>query len=82
MRLADASQKGRNSGWIKRTGAQWLTQINDELSNLEPGDPFLPPNANATGALEIVPVHDNMDQEVKGDRDPGNSSISDQLSIA
>jgi hypothetical protein len=51
------------------------------LGDLESGDPFLPPDANTTGALEIVPVHHNMNQEIQGDWDPRDRSISYQLSI-
>ena len=46
------------------------TKINDELDNLEAGDPLLPPDADATGALEIVPVHDDVNHQVESDRDP------------
>lgn len=37
-----------------------LTKINDELKDLQTGNPFFPPNADAAGALEVVPVHNNM----------------------
>jgi len=46
------------------------TEVNHELENLETSDPFLPPNADSTRALEVVPVHDNMDHEVERDWDP------------
>lgn len=32
-------------------------KINDELDDLEHSDVLLPPDANATGGLEIVPIH-------------------------
>lgn len=47
-----------------------LTKINDKLNNLESGDPFLPPNADSTRTLEIVPVHDDVNHEVEGNWDP------------
>ena len=52
-------------------------KINDELDDLETGDPLLPPAADATGTLEVVPVHDDMDGQVKHDGDPGDSSAAD-----
>lgn len=41
-----------------------LTKVNDELDDLEGGDPLLPPDTNTTRALEVIPVHDNVDHEV------------------
>jgi hypothetical protein len=58
------------------------TEINDELDNLETSNPLLPPDANATGALEVVPVHDNVDGQVEHDRDPGNGGRADELGVA
>jgi len=46
------------------------TEINHELSDLETGDPLLPPDLDSTGALEVVPVHDNVDHQVESDRNP------------
>ena len=46
------------------------TEINDKLDDLETGDPLLPPDANATRTLEVVPVHDNVDRQVQGDGHP------------
>lgn len=59
-----------------------LTKINDELDNLETGDPLLPPDANATSTLEVVPVHNNVDSQVKGDGNPRNRGRANQLSVA
>ena len=59
-----------------------LTEINEELDDLEAGDPLLPPDLDATSALEIVPVHDNVDSQVKGDNDPGDGSRADELGVA
>lgn len=50
------------------------TEIDDKLDDLEAGDPLFPPDANAAGALEIVPVHDDVDSEVQSDDDPGHGS--------
>lgn len=47
-----------------------LTKVNDELNDLKTSDPFLPPNADASRALEIIPVHDNMNHEVERDGNP------------
>lgn len=46
------------------------TKIDDELSNLEAGDPLLPPNADTARRLEVVPVHDDMDEQVERDGNP------------
>lgn len=46
------------------------TEVNDELSNLKPGNPLLPPNLDTTSRLEVVPIHDDVDHEVKSDRNP------------
>ena len=39
-----------------------LTEVNHKLSDLKPGDPFLPPHTDSAGALEIIPVHHHMHQ--------------------
>ena len=39
-------------------------EIDDELNNLEDCDPFFPPYANASGGLEVVPVHYDVDGQV------------------
>jgi hypothetical protein len=44
-------------------------EIDDKLNDLDPRYPFLPPNSNATGGLEVVPVHDDVDGQVKGNWD-------------
>lgn len=54
----------------------------DELGDLENGDVLLPPDANATRGLEVVPVHDNVDGEVEGDDDPGNGGVAEELGVA
>ena len=47
-----------------------LTKINDELDDLETSDPMLPPDLDATRALEVVPVHDNVHHQVERDDNP------------
>lgn len=58
------------------------TQIDDELHNLQTSDVLLPPDADAAGALEVVPVHNHMDQQVDGDGHPLHRRQADQLSVA
>ena len=59
-----------------------LTDINDKLSNLKTSDPFLPPNTNATCALEIVPVHDNVNHQVECNDNPRDRGQTNQLGVA
>ena len=59
-----------------------LTQINDELHNLQHGDVLLPPNTDTASTLEVVPVHDNVDEQVDGDGNPLHGSQPNQLSVA
>lgn len=59
-----------------------LTEIDDELDDLETSNPLLPPDADSTSALEVVPVHDNVDSQVEGNGDPGHSCATDELSVA
>jgi hypothetical protein len=47
-----------------------LTKINNELDDLEGGNPLLPPDANTARALEIVPVHNDVNAQVQGDWNP------------
>jgi hypothetical protein len=42
-------------------------EIDDELDDLDSCDPFFPPDADATGRLEVIPVHDDVDCQVEGD---------------
>lgn len=59
-----------------------LTEIDDELDDLETSDPLLPPDADTAGTLEVVPVHDDVDAEVEGDGNPGDGSGANQLGVA
>lgn len=58
------------------------TEINDELDDLETSNPLLPPDADTTSALEVVPVHDDVHSQVKGNGNPRDSSGTDELSVA
>lgn len=58
------------------------TEVDDELDDLQTGDPFLPPTAHTTGALEVVPVHDHVDEQVQRDDDPGHSGATEELCVA
>lgn len=59
-----------------------LTKVNDELNDLETGDPLLPPDADAARALEVVPVHDDVNSQIKGNGNPGDGGRADQLGVA
>lgn len=52
------------------------------MQNLQTSDPFLPPDADATSTLEVVPVHHNVDKQVDGNRNPLYSGQTNQLSVA
>lgn len=59
-----------------------LTEINDELNDLDASDPLLPPDSDASGALEVVPVHDDVDEQVQGDGNPRDRGRANELSVA
>lgn len=59
-----------------------LTDVNDELENLQHGDVLLPPDANTTGTLEVVPVHHDVDQQVDSDRHPLYGRHTNKLGVA
>ena len=59
-----------------------LTEVNDKLEDLQTSDPFLPPNADTTSTLEIVPVHHNMNQKVNRDGNPLHGGQTNELSVA
>lgn len=58
------------------------TNVNDELQDLQHGDVLLPPNANTASALEVVPVHHNVNQQVDGDGNPLHSGQANELGVA
>ena len=43
---------------------------------------MLPPDFDAAGGLEVVPVHDDVDEEVEGDGNPGDGGEADELGVA
>lgn len=57
-------------------------EVNDKLDDLEAGNPLLPPAADTTGALEVVPVHDDVDREVQANDDPRDRGRAHELSVA
>lgn len=52
------------------------------MDDLQAGDPFFPPDADAPGGLEVVPVHHDVDEEVEGDGHPGDGGEADELGVA
>lgn len=66
----------------KMNGDLSLTQVNDELDDLETSNPLLPPDLDATSALEVVPVHNNVHSQVKNNGNPRDGSQANQLSVA
>lgn len=52
------------------------------MHNLQHGDVLLPPNPDTAGTLEVVPVHNNVDEQVDGDGNPLHGSQTNQLSVA
>ena len=53
-----------------RCECELVTNIKDELGDLADGDVLLPPDADASRALEVVPVHDDVDGQVECDDGP------------
>lgn len=71
--------------WLVEAMRSWkwlLTEIDDELNDLETGDPLLPPDTDTAGTLEVVPVHDDVHQEVDINDNPLNRSQANKLGIA
>ena len=46
------------------------TKIQNELGDLADRDVLLPPDADAARALEVVPVHDNVNSQVQSNDGP------------
>lgn len=46
------------------------SEVDNELDDLQPCNPLFPPDVNTASALEVVPVHDNMDCQVQSDGNP------------
>ena len=59
-----------------------LTKTNDELGNLHPRHPLLPPDADAASALEVVPVHYDVHGEVQHYHYPRYGGPADKLDNA
>ena len=59
-----------------------LTKIDYELCNLEPGNPLFPRDPDAPSSLKIIPVHDCMDRQVKGNGYPRHRGVPNQLRVA
>ena len=57
------------------------TQVKNELNNLAHGNVLLPPDADASRALEVVPVHDDVDSQVQGNDGPRDGSVADELGV-
>lgn len=73
--LAGALSVVREVGEVRRgevgpAGKVDEAEVDNKLNDLETGDPFLPPDTDAAGALEVVPVHHNVNHEVESDRNP------------
>lgn len=58
------------------------SKIDNELDDLEPGDPLLPPHSDTSRSQEVVEVHDNVDKQVKGDGDPRDRGLTNELGVA
>lgn len=69
-------------GEVRVRGKVDEAEVNDELDNLEPGNPLLPPDANTAGALEVVPVHDDVHCQVESNGNPRDRGRADELSVA
>lgn len=52
------------------------------MDDLGSGNPLLPPDSNTSRALEVVPVHDDVDKQVQGDWDPRDRGVTNKLSVA
>ena len=58
------------------------SEVKNELDDLECGEVLLPPDANTGSGAHVVVVHEDMDCQVQGDRDPGNRGVSSKLDKA
>ena len=62
-------------GGDERRGGR-VTEIDNELKDLKPCDPFFPPDADPAGALEVVPLHEHVDEQVQSDGYPGYGRVA------
>ena len=58
------------------------TEVQNKLHDLHDSDVLLPPDPDTPSALEVVPVHDDVNHQVKRDDDPGDGGVADELSVA
>ena len=56
--------------------------VDQELDDLEAGDPLFPPDLDAAGGEEVVEVHEDVDGQVQGDDDPLDGGVADDLGVA
>ncbi|GAV30195.1 hypothetical protein PMKS-003704 [Pichia membranifaciens] len=56
--------------------------VDQELDDLETGDPLFPPDLDAAGGEEVVEVHEDVDGQVQGDDDPLDGRVADDLRVA
>ena len=77
-------QIGKYSLWgpEPRAKEERFTKVDDELQYLKARDPFFPPDADPARALEVVPVHEDVDRQVEGNGDPGDWRLARQLRVA
>jgi len=66
---------------VKHGTRGFLTEINNKLNDLQNGDVLFPPDAHAASALEVVPVHDDVDHQIEGDGNPRDGGVADKLGI-
>lgn len=52
------------------------------MNDLSSSNPLLPPDSNSSRALEVVPVHDDVDKQVQGNWNPRDRSVTNELSVA
>ena len=69
-------------GEVRPAGKVDEAKVDDELDDLEYGDVFLPPDADAARGLEVVPVHDDVNGEIEGYGHPGNGCVAYELGVA
>ncbi len=49
------------------------------MRDLQNCDVLFPPDLDAAGGLEIVPVNDDVAEKVEGDGNPGDGGMTEQL---
>ncbi len=57
-------------------------QIDQELDDLDSGDPLFPPNVDSHRRKIVVEVHQDVDKQVQSDDNPLNGGVADDLSVA